>query len=69
MKRYCVDISLKDDPMNYSIVGYEGMKKTELNDHLEMFAERNNLYIGKNSTFVNKEGKVQGCYDFYTEEI
>ena len=52
MKKYCVDISLKDDSKNYSIIGYEGQKKSDVNEHLGFFLKDRQLELGKNNSDI-----------------
>lgn len=69
MKKHFIEISLKDDPMNYTIVGYEGLKKSELHEYLEDFVKEKELTFGKGSTIIDFQGNDKGYYEFYSKTI
>lgn len=66
MKKYCVDISLKDDSKKYSIIGYEGQKKSDVNEHLGFFLKDRQLELGKNNSITDFKGNTKGFYEFYS---
>ena len=68
MKKYCVDIVIKGDQTKYSIIGYEGLKKNELQDYVKDFIEKKELEFSKGNSLINYKGEPQGYYDIYSVE-
>lgn len=64
MKKYVINMNLIGDPMNYSFVGYEGLKKSDLTNAFEEKMKNRSLFLGKGNTLVDKDNIIKGNFEF-----
>lgn len=60
--KYTINMNLIGDPVNYGFVGYEGMKRKDLENYFEEKLRAKQLYIGKSHTIVDCNDNLKGSY-------
>ena len=61
-KKYVINMMFLGDPVQYSIVGYEGMKRTDLRTYFEEKLKEKQLFIDKKNTIVDCNDNFKGSY-------
>lgn len=68
MSRYGIDYKIKTDSMNYSIIGHEGLLRSELTEILSKRMTKLGFSIKKGIIYNNEENAI-GYYDTYKYDI